>query len=97
MPRAHLPKDGKLSVAQRRAHLTLACEYDRLQIRLACARLDAGQKQSHNGMAARARAFFQQFPPADLVRISALLMPRKYRAVVVLLGTLRRLWRHKVR
>lgn len=90
-PKSAIGKNGKLSLAQRRNALLLACEYDRLRVRLVCAQLDAEKKLSRTPASSMATAFFKQFPPLDLLRMGALVLPKKQRAMLLLLGTARRL------
>lgn len=85
--------DKKLTLAQRRAALLLACEYDRLRVRLASAQVDAEKKilRTRPGASAMASAFFEHFPPLVLLRMGALLLPKKQRSMLLLAGALRRL------
>lgn len=69
--------------APQREALLRACEYDRLQIRLACARadLDHGRASRHTQAAARAatiaQTIFRHVSIGDLLKIAERLLSRK--------------------
>lgn len=72
--------DAPLSRAERRAALVRACEYDRLQVRLACARAALEQKRKceiDDRVSAVARTIFRYVSVGDILKIAAMFLAKK--------------------
>lgn len=72
--------DARLSRAERRAALVRACEYDRLQVRLACARAALERRRAcriDDRVCAVAQTVFRYVSVGDILKITAMFLARK--------------------